>query len=189
MDLLASFFFATVIVRHFQVSFSKEGKTSAFWLSLYAILIGSGLIFIMYMALIYLGATFASALGQNAPEQFLSIIAYLTLGNFGGHIVSIAIILSCLTTVVALTTVFTDYLFEHIFKGHLKRLYCLGLTCLVTFFMSNLGFSGIVSFLSPILSYLYPLLIALTLYNIAMWVWRKTRAPKTLKAKNGLSLS
>ena len=55
--------------------------------------------------------------------------------------------------------------------------------------MSNLGFSGIVSFLSPILSYLYPLLIALTLYNIAMWVWRKTRAPKTLKAKNGLSLS
>ncbi|EKE09242.1 MAG: hypothetical protein ACD_16C00205G0038 [uncultured bacterium] len=188
MDLLASFFFATVIVRHFQVNFSKEGKTSAFWLSLYAILIGSGLLFLIYFALIYLGATFANALGQNAPEQFLSIIAYLTLGNFGGRVVSVAIILSCLTTIVALTTVFTDYIYEHIVKGRLQRLYCLGLTCVVTFSMSNLGFSGIVSFLDPILTYLYPLLIALTLINIGTWIWRNSRTLKTSKSKNEVYL-
>lgn len=174
MDLLASFFFATVIVRHFQISFASEEKSSTFWLSLYAILIGSGLLFTIYFALIYLGATFASDLGQNAPEQFLSVIAFLTLGNFGGNLVSVAIILSCLTTVVALTTVFSDYLYEHIFKKRLKRLYCLILTCIVTFFMSNLGFSGIVSFLDPILSYLYPLLIGLTLLNITTWMWRQS---------------
>jgi LIVCS family branched-chain amino acid:cation transporter len=189
MDLLASFFFATVIVRHFQVNFNVETNGSPFWLSLYAILIGSGLLFAIYFALIYLGATFSNDLGQNAPEQFLSIIAYLTLGNFGGNLVSVAIILSCLTTVVALTTVFSDYLFEHIFKKRLPRLYCLILTCIVTFFMSNLGFSGIVSFLAPILSYLYPLLIGLTLLNITTWAWRQTRFTKLQAEKNGVSIS
>lgn len=183
MDLLASFFFATVIVRHFQSKFSDEGKTGSFWLSFYAILLGSSLIFLMYMALTYLGATFANDLGENAPEQFLSVIAYLTLGNLGGQIVSVAIILSCLTTVVALTTVFTDYLYDTIFKERLQRIYCLGITCLVTFSMSNLGFSGIVNFLGPILSYLYPLLIVLTLVNMGTWLWRNSRTPKILEAK------
>jgi LIVCS family branched-chain amino acid:cation transporter len=189
MDLLASFFFATVIVRHFQVNFNVETNGSPFWLSLYAILIGSGLLFAIYFALIYLGATFANDLGQNAPEQFLSVIAYLTLGDFGGNLVSVAIILSCLTTVVALTTVFSDYLFEHIFKKRLQRLYCLILTCIATFCMSNLGFSGIVSFLTPILSYLYPLLIGLTLLNITTWAWRQTRFAKPQVTKNGISIN
>ncbi|MBX9620484.1 MAG: branched-chain amino acid transport system II carrier protein [Alphaproteobacteria bacterium] len=189
MDLLASFFFATVIVRHFQVNFNVETNGSPFWLSLYAILIGSGLLLIIYFALIYLGATFANDLDQNAPEQFLSVIAYLTLGNFGGNLVSVAIILSCLTTVIALTTVFSDYLFEHIFKKRLQRLYCLILTCIVTFCMSNLGFRGIVSLLTPILSYLYPLLIGLTLLNITTWAWRQTRFAKSQVTKNEISIS
>lgn len=172
MDLIAGFFFATVIARHFKHKFDKteKNKKNSFTLSLYAILLGSSLLLIVYFALIYLGATFSEDLSRHAPEQYLSVIAYLTLGNFGGRIVTIAIILSCLTTIVALTTVFTDFLHENIFKKKASYLICLAITTVITFLMSNLGFSGIVAFLSPILFYLYPLLIVLTIFNIAWWV-------------------
>lgn len=176
MDLIAAFFFASVIARHFKRKFSEsENQSLSFNLSLFAIFLGSGLLLIVYFALVYLGATFSEALSKNAPEQFLSIIAYLTLGPSAGRIVTIAIILSCLTTIVALTTVFTDFLHEQIFKKHFSRLICLSMTIAGTFLMSNLGFSGIASFLSPILFYLYPLLILLTFINIVNWVWKKKK--------------
>ena len=176
MDLMAAFFFAAVIARHFKLKFIENENTqnSAFNLSLYAMLLGSGLLTVVYLALVYLGATFSEILNQKAPEQFLSVIAYLTLGESAGRIVTIAIILSCLTTIVALTTVFTDFLYEQIFKERLHRLSCLILTIVGTFLISNLGFSGITTFLSPILLYLYPLLILLTVINIIHWFWGKT---------------
>ncbi len=175
MDLIAAFFFATVIARHFKLKFSakEENKQLSFNLSLYAILLGSGLLLIIYFALVYLGGTFSEDLSRYAPEQFLSVIAYLTLGNLGGHIVTVAIILSCLTTIVALTTVFTDFLYEQIFKKRLQRTACLALTVFGSFLISNLVFSGIMAFLTPILFYLYPLLILLTVINIVRWFWRK----------------
>jgi len=176
MDLIAAFFFASVIARHFKRKFSEgENHSLSFNLSLFAIFLGSGLLLIVYLALVYLGATFSESLSKNAPEQFLSIIAYLTLGASAGRIVTIAIILSCLTTIVALTTVFTDFLHEQILKKHFNRLICLTMTIVGTFLMSNLGFNGIASFLSPILFYLYPLLILLTVINIVNWVWKKKK--------------
>jgi len=181
--LIAAFFFATVIARHFRIKFSanQENKGLSFDLTLYAILLGSGLLLIVYFALVYLGATFSEELGKNTPEQFLSVIAYLTLGNLGGRIVTVAIILSCLTTIVALTTVFTDFLYEQIFNKRLSRMICLAVTISGTFLMSNLGFSGIMAFLTPILSYLYPLLILLTVINIASWFWKR-QALKSLQS-------
>lgn len=176
MDLIAAFFFAAVIARHFKRKFSEgEDQNLSFSLSLFAILLGSSLLLIVYLALVYLGATFAEALSKNAPEQFLSVIAYLTLGASAGRIVTVAIILSCLTTIVALTTVFTDFLDEQVFKKRMSRWICLAVTVAGTFLMSNLGFSGIASFLSPILFYLYPILILLTVINIGNWMWQKRK--------------
>ncbi len=177
MDLIAGFFFATVIARHFKNKFriSENNPNASFNLTLYAILVGSSLLLVVYLALVYLGATFSEALSQKAPEQFLSAIAYLTLGSSAGRIVTVAIILSCLTTIVALTTVFTDFLYEQLFKKRLKRLHCLAITTLTTYLISNIGFSGIMTFLDPILFYLYPLLILLTVINIAIWFWRKNQ--------------
>ncbi|HUX78670.1 MAG TPA: branched-chain amino acid transport system II carrier protein [Alphaproteobacteria bacterium] len=183
MDLIAAFFFATVIARHFKLKFSasQANQGNSFNLTLYAILLGSGLLLIVYFALVYLGATFSEELDKNMPEQFLSVVAYLTLGNLGGRIVTVAIILSCLTTIVALTTVFTDFLYEQIFNKRLSRMICLAVTISGTFLMSNLGFSGIMAFLTPILSYLYPLLILLTVINIASWFWKR-QALKSLQS-------
>ncbi|MBY0500696.1 MAG: branched-chain amino acid transport system II carrier protein [Alphaproteobacteria bacterium] len=175
MDLIASFFFATIIAAYFKNKFTHNDEHSgtSFNLTLYSILLGSSLLMIVYLVLVYLGATFSEALSHNPPEQFLSMIAHLTLGPSGGHIVTVAIILSCLTTIIALTTVFTDFLHEHIFRARLNRLVCLSITILTSFLMSNLGFSEIAALLSPILFYLYPLLILLTFINIGTWIWRK----------------
>ncbi len=180
MDLIAGFFFASVIARHFK-NRGRENDSSdrhTFALALYAILLGSLILFLIYFALSYLGATFAQSLNQHQPEQYLSAIAYLTLGKLGGKIVTIAIISSCLTTIVALTTVFTDFLHEHILNEKVHYAICLALTTIITFLMSNLGFSGISAFLSPILYYLYPLLICLTIINIAWWIKQKNREAK-----------
>ncbi len=186
MDLIAGFFFASVIARHFKER-GKENDTchrKTFSLALSAILLGAGILFSVYLVLSYLGATFAHELKAHAPEQYLSAIAHFTLGGFGGKAVTIAIILSCLTTIVALTTVFTDFLHQHLTRKKIPFAACLALTSVATFFMSNLGFSGIAAFLQPILFYLYPLLIALTIVNIIWWCVQYKKQTHTAVSKN-----
>lgn len=186
MDLIAGFFFASVIARHFKEK-GKENDTSrhkTFSLALSAILLGAGILFTVYLVLSYLGATFANDLNAHAPEQYLSAIAHFTLGDFGGQAVTVAIILSCLTTIVALTTVFTDFLHEHLTRRKLPYAICLALTTVATFLMSNLGFSGIAAFLQPILFYLYPLLIILTIVNIVWWYLQYKKHPQAAMSKN-----
>ncbi len=174
MDLLAAFFFATVIIRHLKNASQKSDNPRGFFkLSLFSMLLGAGLLAIVYAGLVFLGATYAEQLNQYSSEKFLSVIAHLTLGEYAGIFVSIAIILSCLTTAIALATVFTDFLFEQVLVKKIPRTVCLGATMLMTFIVSTFGFQGIANFLSPILKLMYPGLIGLTLLNLFLWGWKR----------------
>lgn len=182
MDLLASFFFASFMIRHIQQK-TQNAQLGQYALktSLYAMLFGGGILSIVYAGLVFLGATFSEILSVEAPEKYLSIIAYYTLGSAGSVFVSATIILSCLTTAIALTTVFTEFLNEHVLKHKLPWKISLALSVTTAYAFSILGFSSISSFLGNILSILYPLLIVLTLTNLVLWL-RKNRLSARIEA-------
>lgn len=175
MDLLAAFFFASFMVRHIQQKTQKaQLEQYALKTSLFAMLFGGAILSVVYAGLVFLGAAFSEILSAEAPEMYLSIIALYTLGSAGSFFVSVTIILSCLTTAIALTTVFTEFMHEYVLKKKLSWKATLALSVSTAYAFSILGFSSIASFLGNILSLLYPFLILLTISNLVIWA-RKHR--------------
>lgn len=173
MDLLASFFFAAIVMKYLMNSQHTDKAQSplVFKTALGAIVIGGSLMSTVYLGMVYLGAAYSADLGSAPPEQLLAVIAHIALGAFSGKIVTVAIVLSCLTTAIALTTTFTDFIYDHLFKKRVERLHCLLITILIAFVFSTFGFSGLATYLGPILNAIYPLLILYTLLNIALYFW------------------
>jgi LIVCS family branched-chain amino acid:cation transporter len=79
--------------------------------------------------------------------------------------------IACLTTAIALTAVFADYLTHEIFLGRFKYIHALLITVTLTFGMTNLGFTGIAQVIEPFAVICYPALIALSLANVAYALW------------------
>jgi LIVCS family branched-chain amino acid:cation transporter len=168
MDLLAAFFFASVIIHYIERKIEegcKDVKTKNRAI-LYSIVLGAGLLGIIYIAFVYLGMMYSDVLDPQQAEQSLAIIAKQTLGNTSGMLVAVAVFLTCFTTAAALTSVATKFFYQRVFRRKISYKSTVILILSVSFVISNFKFNGIAAFLSPILQALYPGLIALTICNI-----------------------
>lgn len=169
MDLLAAFFFSTFIFNHLKRA--EPALASSPWqcvkLSLGSSLIGMGLLALIYLLLVMLGATHAEFLNTVAPEQMLANIAEKTLGYKGSIIVCMAILLACFTTASVLTTLFADFFRQRVFQNRLSFTWAAFFSLLIAFAISTLEFSGIARFITPIIEIIYPALIVLTLLNLS----------------------
>ena len=99
-------------------------------------------------------------------KKLLSELAFQLLGQAGGVLASVTIAVACLTTAVALTTVFADYLSKDFFKKSISYHTALYITLLITLIFANYGFETIMSLVAPVIMILYPALIALALANV-----------------------
>jgi len=163
MDLLAAFFFSSAIL-----TLLKERKTiySPIKLSLHASFIGAILLTLVYIGFCVLAAFHGSNLIGINKDQLLSSIALKIAGPSAGILVCIAIALTCLTTAVALISVFSDFIQKQVFKEKVRYETVLLGALLLTFAISTMQFTGIAAFLTPILDITYPGLIIFTLLNI-----------------------
>ena len=168
MDLLASFFFASVVIHHmknklkaYHMPVKKEEK-----LSLFAMILGAGLLAVIYTAFVYLGAAYTDVLDPRLPEQALGVIAAHTLGPYAAPILCTAVILACLTTAVVLTLVFAEFLQEKITLNKLNFSWAVILTLIASVLVSTLKFKGIAAFIGPILEIIYPGLILMVVLSI-----------------------
>jgi branched-chain amino acid:cation transporter, LIVCS family len=96
----------------------------------------------------------------------LGAIAIKIIGANAGIVVCITIALACLTTAIALCSVFADFLQNQVFQGKVNYQVSLVMTLCLTFFVATYEFTGISSFLTPVLELIYPSLIVLTFLNI-----------------------
>lgn len=172
MDLLAAFFFSKTVLMYF-----KDSEGVHLSRTLKAGIIGMSLLGLTYIAFAFLGASFSTTLQGVAHEQLLMQIAYSVLGSFGGRVATLAIILACLTTAMALADVTVNFLVQDIFKGKLKKRTAMLLTLLISVFVSMFEFSGIAQFLGPILQICYPFFIVLTLINLVRFFleWKRVK--------------
>jgi len=170
MDLIASLFFSMLIYGALKKTLAEEGKTSSRDLIIYGIkssLIGGGLLGVVYLGFCTVAAMYGPHIHGIGRDQILSALTTKILGQGAGILANATVAITCLTTAIALTTVFADYLAHELTKSRIRYTHALLITTVITFAMSNLGFEGIMNFVEPIIIVLYPALIVLCLANIA----------------------
>lgn len=169
MDLLAAFFFSSTILNILRGS-SKEshsGSHNYVSIALKASMVGAFLLATIYIGFSYLAAFHGNQLLINGKDELLGAITMKIAGPHAGLLVCITIALACLTTAIALISAFTDFIQKEVFKETVSYEITLIGALLLTFFISTFEFTGISTFLSPILQICYPGLIVLTFLNIA----------------------
>lgn len=172
MDLIASFFFSASIIDILRRSSKDESLSLS--KTFKAGIVGAILLAIVYVGLISLAASHVDTL-QNIPkDQLLVHIAKVVLGSHLGIVASIAVFLACLTTSVALASVFADFIADKFFQNKEKYHIALIATQLITFGMSITGLQGITFVTEPILQVFYPMLMILIVYNVGrQWLVKR----------------
>lgn len=166
MDLLAAFFFSSMIVASLKETLKKDQSSSLLGAAIQATLIGASLLALTYVGFSYVASYHSQELDIQGIDQLLGAITLKVMGPMAGIWVCMAIALTCLTTAIALSNVFAEYVRKELFMEKISYPVALSGTLILTFIVANLEFTGISAFLGPILEVCYPILIALTLYNL-----------------------
>lgn len=178
MDLLAAFFFCSVVIKGIREESTELDNRAVAIKTMKAGLVGMGVLSLIYLGFSTIAAQHAQSLGTIAPADLLGAIATKTLGGSAGLVASVAIALACLTTAIALSSVFAEALHTEYSRGKVSYPVALAITLGTTFAISLLGLEGIMAFLGPILQACYPVLIAVTFVNIGLW-YRERRVRAT----------
>lgn len=179
LDLLASIFFGAIIVR----LLSQYAKTSEHMTLKRAVSItaGSGIIAglmlgLIYLGMIYLGAFYGEGLlGLNEGEIFRQIVLRIS-GCYGALLIGLVVFIAGLTTVVSLSTVLGDYI-HRISAKKVSYSWAVALVLTTCALTASLGLTKILEFSAPLINFIYPLIITMTVCNILYkwlgWKWIK----------------
>lgn len=168
-DLLATIFFSGLILSGLKRGYEGgvlDYKKLAI-IGLKAGSIGAILLGLVYTGFCLAAANLGSQLVGVERGDIFSAIAQLVLGNVGGLLANMTVAVATLTTAIALNVVFATYISEEVCSGKVSYRGALMVSILITAIMSNLGFSGIMALVGPVVSAIYPALIVLSLVNIA----------------------
>ncbi len=167
MDLLAAFFFSSTMINMLKNRSSEDCRGSFIVRALKAAAIGALLLGSIYFGFSHIASLHSAGLQFESKEQILTALAMKVAGPYAGIILCATIILTCLTTAIALICVFVDFLQKRIFNHSIRYEYLLVASLLITFAISNFEFQGICKLLFPIMQICYPSLIVLSVVNIA----------------------
>ncbi len=169
LDLIGSLFFAYIIVRLIKLNASKELSQKRIAL----ICLKGGLLCGLFMTCFYIGLGFLGAYyghivdaSMNGAEIFRTITMYV-IGNYGIIVLVSGVLMACLSTLVALAAVFSEYLRTELLKNKISYIQSLLITLSATTIISNFGLSNILKFSEPIINFGYPIIVVITLCNAA----------------------
>lgn len=169
MDLMGAFFFSSIVILCLKQELHPEGQSNfrkLIKMTIKASCIGASLLAIVYIGSSYVAAYNSHHLHAVPPDEIISTLAIKILGPYGGIVAIAAVSLACLTTAIALAAVFAEFLHKDLTQEKMGYQLSLILTLIITFMMSSLHFSGIMDFLTPILTVCYPSLIMLSVVNL-----------------------
>ncbi|WWW14771.1 Branched-chain amino acid transport system carrier protein [Spirobacillus cienkowskii] len=178
MDLMASLFFGVSLVQYFQ---AKDKDPIPLRPTLISMALGMFLLMVVYMTLVFLGAAYSSQISHLPGPQILPAIAKIALGDASDYLISFTLVVSCLTTAVALMAVSVDFLHKKVGFFNGRRRLTLFLCLAITFVMALTGFTGIMAFMAPILTWFYPFLIFMAILNIMVFVFKNVKVATHIK--------
>ena len=165
MDLIASIYFSAGIWTLIKVNFQSDTKTT-FKVALVSGVLGCGFLAIIYLGLCRGAAGFQEELINVSPENLLTTLASLALGNKLSIIANIAVALACLTTVISLAMALSDIICKDLLKSKFSYHTVVFINLTIVGIMSQIGFMGLMTILHPIISICYPIIILLVLWTI-----------------------
>lgn len=190
LDLLAALAFSCFLIPRLK----EEAKSQR---DLYLLAFKCGTVCAVLLACTYAGFCFiaarhAEALPNQADLLLISLAEHL-MGSWGARLIMLVVLFACLTTVIALTSIFSEFIKREIFKDRVRFESSLVLTLGLASIVSLARFDGIVAFLLPIMEVIYPSLIVLCLVNIASRLLNRQAYPRlsfaiTFGATLGLKL-
>lgn len=184
MDLLGAFFFCSIVLN--SLNKQREGQLQnprvLLFSALKASLIGAFLLGSIYVGFSYIAASHSMQLEGIGKDTLLGTLSHHILGVHAGIVASAAVALACLTTAIALAAVFADFFHQEICQSKVSYHTSLLLTLGIAFIFSTLNFTGLISFLAPILEVCYPALIVLSILNVAyqLFQFKPVKSPVLL---------
>lgn len=166
MDLFASFFFSSLIFKQIEKLVDETKGESVLKAALGPSIFGASLLCAVYLGFVYLGSHYKFLANDLPGELILPAIANHLLGTHGALVIAIIIIFSCLTTAVALNSIYARYLCTFKIIGKKNFPIILFITTIIALIISLLDFDGIAALLGPLLDISYPGLIVLTILSI-----------------------
>lgn len=159
MDALASLVFAIIVIGVIK-SMGITNQKEIFKATAKSGIIAISLLGIIYVGIMYLGATSVSLLGIfETGGPVLNGTASHYFGTFGAIILAVVIILACLTTAIGLIIANAEY-FHTIFPRINYKTFVV-IFATATFIIANFGLENIIKFSIPMLMFLYPLAIVI----------------------------
>lgn len=159
MDFIAAIFFSATVI-----SLIKEEQKEKFNISLVkkSCIFAIVLLSVIYVGLIAVGYANADVLTNVSRDRLLAAIGQRIFADEYQFLIFAIITLSVLSTSMALSIVFSDYLRKTIFKNSVSHASCLFIAVSASFLMSIIGFETLSVLISYATSILYPLLLFIT---------------------------
>ncbi|EKN70560.1 branched-chain amino acid transporter [Neobacillus bataviensis LMG 21833] len=161
MDALASLVFGIIVIN----AIRSMGVTSTRGILMASA--KSGIVAIVFLGIIYIGIAYLGATSTGAFGLFetggpvLGKAASYYFGTAGNFMLSIVIILACLTTSIGLMTACGEYF--HMLLPKVSYKMWVVFFSVVSFVVANFGLANIINFSIPVLMLLYPLAVTLML--------------------------
>ncbi|KOO13669.1 branched-chain amino acid transporter [Vibrio xuii] len=158
MDTFASLMFGGLIVDALRKKGVTDQKATTKYLISAAFVAATGLVFV-YVSLFYLGATSAAvAAGADNGGTILSLYVQSLFGPYGQIVLSVIVLLACLTTAIGIISACSDYFSSITPVSYKAWVVIIGVACAT---VANVGLSQLISLSVPVLFALYPVAIAL----------------------------
>ncbi|EGU29061.1 branched-chain amino acid transport system II carrier protein [Vibrio ichthyoenteri ATCC 700023] len=158
MDTFGSLMFGVLIVDAIRSKGITEQKPTTHYLILAGLIAAVGLTFV-YVSLFYLGATSSAvAAGADNGGLVLSLYVQALFGPYGQMVLSVIVLLACLTTAIGLISACSDYFSSLTSISYKKWVVINGAACAL---VANVGLAQLIALSVPVLFALYPVAIAL----------------------------
>ena len=158
MDTFAALMFGMLIVDAIRSKGITDRAATTKYLISAGCIAAAGLAFV-YISLFFLGATSATvAAGADNGGAILSLYVQSLFGPSGQLVLSVIVLLACLTTAIGLVSACSDYFSSLTPLSYKTWVIINGVACAT---VANVGLSQLISLSVPVLFALYPVAIAL----------------------------
>ncbi|MED2766031.1 branched-chain amino acid transport system II carrier protein [Bacillus thuringiensis] len=163
MDALGAFIPISIIVHTFASYGVQSNRVMAVNIAKAGVV--AGIVFtIVYSGLTYIGATSSNVLEVKDGAEILAYGVHHFFGAVGIYVLMVIMFLACLTTVIGLITVGSQY-FHHLFPFITYKKWTF-ISIVVSIVVSNAGLAQLEQIAGPILTVLYP--VTIMLYGVAL---------------------
>ena len=170
LDLLGGLFFASIVLTILRNKFSTEVNKNPKMLvsiSLKAGLIGTSLLGLIYIGLSYLGVYHGFGLEAVNLGELFREISFRVLGKYGSFVIGTAVLMACFSTSIALSAILAEFIRDE-FNHKIKFVNALAITLLASLPLSVYGLGAVLKLTGGPITFIgYPILITITLVNIA----------------------